>query len=70
MKPLFFTLLLLLALATVASAQEKGVDSQNERIKDGGNNRTPAINGGKVDTVTRATGPAVRLRARLRLREG
>ncbi len=52
MKPLFFTLLLLLALATVASAQEKGVDNQNERIKDGGNNRTPAINGGKVDTGT------------------
>jgi hypothetical protein len=52
MKPLFFTLLLSLALATVASAQEKGVDNQNERIKDGGNNRTPAINGGKVDTGT------------------
>lgn len=53
MKQLLFMLLLTLALATVASAQqEKGVDSQNERIKDGGNNRTPAINGGKVDTGT------------------
>jgi hypothetical protein len=52
MKQLFYTLLLTLALAAVASAQEKGVDNQNERIKDGGNNRTPAINGGKVDTGT------------------
>ncbi len=50
MRLSFSTLLLTLALTTFVSAQEKGVDNQNERIKDGGNNRTPAVNGGKVDT--------------------
>lgn len=52
MKTLLFALLLTLALASVGFAQEKGVDNQNERIKDAGNNRTPSINGGKVDTGT------------------
>jgi hypothetical protein len=49
MKP--FIVLLFLALAfTVTQAQEKGVDQQNDRIRDGGNNRQPAVNGGKTDT--------------------
>lgn len=52
MRTLLSALLLTLALATFAHAQEKGVDNQNERIKDAGNNRTPSINGGKVDTGT------------------
>ena len=35
---------------TVCAAQEKGVDQQNDRIRDSSNNRQPAVNGGKVDT--------------------
>lgn len=43
--------ILLLALAcTICTAQEKGVDQQNDRIRDNGNNRQPAVNGSKVDT--------------------
>ena len=49
MKP-FITALLLLLAFTVTQAQEKGVDQQNDRIRDGGNNRQPAVNGGKNDT--------------------
>ncbi len=48
MKPIFAVLLLALA-CTVCAAQEKGVDQQNDRIRDNGNNRQPAVNGGKVD---------------------
>jgi hypothetical protein len=41
----------ILAIAcSVCAAQEKGVDQQNDRIRDSSNNRQPAINGGKVDT--------------------
>jgi len=40
----------LFALTVSAQAQEKGVDQQNERIRDGGSNRAPAVNGGKTDT--------------------
>jgi hypothetical protein len=49
MKPLFAILFLAIA-CTVCAAQEKGVDQQNDRIRDSSNNRQPAINGGKVDT--------------------
>ena len=49
MKPIFGMLLLALA-CTVCAAQEKGVDQQNDRIRDSSNNRQPAVNGSKVDT--------------------
>jgi hypothetical protein len=49
MKPLIVTLLLILSGA-VAHGQEKGVDQQNARIRDSGNNRQPAVNGRKTDT--------------------
>ncbi|HYP54149.1 MAG TPA: hypothetical protein VEQ42_11445 [Pyrinomonadaceae bacterium] len=52
MKKLFALLVLLLAAGPVALAQEKGVDQQNERVRDSSNNRQPAVNGGKVDTGT------------------
>jgi hypothetical protein len=40
-----------LTLAGVgAHAQEKGVDTQNDRIRDSGNNRAPGNNGTKQDT--------------------
>lgn len=47
---LFITVLFLSLAFTVTQAQEKGVDQQNDRIRDGGNNRQPAVNGGKTDT--------------------
>lgn len=47
---LFIITLFLLSAFTVSQAQEKGVDQQNDRIRDGGNNRQPAVNGGKNDT--------------------
>lgn len=49
MKFLFATLILALAF-NAAVAQEKGVDQQNDRIRDASNNKQPAVNGGKVDT--------------------
>ncbi len=49
MRPLFAILFLAIA-CSVCAAQEKGVDQQNDRIRDSSNNRQPAINGGKVDT--------------------
>jgi hypothetical protein len=45
--------ILILALVCVAaSAQEKGVDQQNSRIRDAGNNRQPGVNGEKKDVGT------------------
>ncbi len=49
MRPLLGILLLALACGA-AAAQEKGVDQQNDRIRDASNNRQPAVNGSKVDT--------------------
>ncbi|MDT5271336.1 MAG: hypothetical protein QOH49_3522 [Acidobacteriota bacterium] len=46
----FFAITLLILACTVCAAQEKGVDQQNDRIRDSSNNRQPAVNGGKVDT--------------------
>ena len=45
-------LITLLACATVCAQSEKGVDQQNERIRDNSTNRAPAVNGGKLDTGT------------------
>ncbi len=47
---LLFTLFFLFAFST--AAQEKGVDHQNERVRDNSVNRAPAVNGGKVDVGT------------------
>ena len=49
MKTLFAIALLFVA-CTVCAAQEKGVDQQNDRIRDSSNNRQPAVNGSKTDT--------------------
>src|SRR5829696_8434057 len=44
-------LLILLACSLPVLAQAaKGVDKQNERVRDSGNDRTPANNGNKTDT--------------------
>lgn len=53
MRRLFALTIFALALtAGVAYGQEKGVDQNNERVRDSGNNRQPAVNGGKLDTGT------------------
>lgn len=49
MRPIFVILLLTLTCG-ITLGQEKGVDQQNDRIRDGGNNRQPAVNGRKTDT--------------------
>jgi hypothetical protein len=41
--------LALAAAPAVCAAQEKGVDQQNDRIRDSSTNRQPAVNGSKVD---------------------
>ena len=51
MKKIFaLAILTLLFAAATASAQEKGVDQQNERIRDNSNNRVPAVNGSNTST--------------------
>jgi hypothetical protein len=49
MKTLLAIALLVVA-SNVCAAQEKGVDQQNDRIRDSSTNRQPAVNGSKVDT--------------------
>jgi hypothetical protein len=49
-------LFFLLAAAPAAWGQEKGVDAQSQRIRDTGNSRTPAVNGGKQDVGTSGSG--------------
>ncbi len=49
MKTLLAIALLFISCA-VCAAQEKGVDQQNDRIRDSSNNRQPAVNGSKTDT--------------------
>lgn len=48
-KKVLMVLFAAATLAVSAHAQEKGVDQQNERVRDGGTNRQPAVNGGKLD---------------------
>ena len=45
-------LLLLFGLTSVAMGQGKGVDKSNERVRDTGSSRAPAINGSKSDVGT------------------
>ncbi|HEV2914007.1 MAG TPA: hypothetical protein VGX92_12065 [Pyrinomonadaceae bacterium] len=50
MKKLIAITFVLALAATAGYAQEKGVDTQNDRIRDSGNNRAPGNNGTKQDT--------------------
>jgi hypothetical protein len=43
---------LVVAASICVSAQEKGVDRQNDRIRDAGNDRTPTVNGANQGTGT------------------
>ena len=49
-KKLIAVIFVLALAAAAAHAQEKGVDTQNDRIRDSGNNRAPGNNGTKQDT--------------------
>jgi len=50
---LFFAVMLFVACAAFgAHAQDKGVDQQNDRIRDTGNDRTSGVNGTKTNTGT------------------
>ena len=50
MKQTIKAIFLLLAAVAIAQAQGKGVDKQNERIRDTGSSTAPASNGTKQDT--------------------
>ena len=52
MKKVVWLIIILFSFVGAVCAQEKGVDQQSERIRDNGSNRTPAVNGGKLDTGT------------------
>lgn len=49
MTKLFAVLILLVTSTSIALAQGKGVDKSNERVRDTGSSRAPAINGTKTD---------------------
>jgi hypothetical protein len=48
--------LLLLVAAPVLMAQDKGVDRQNQKVRDSGNSRSAGVNGGKTDVGTSGSG--------------
>lgn len=49
MRQVFTALLVACTCASVALAQGKGIDKQNERVRDSGTERVPANNGTKTD---------------------
>jgi hypothetical protein len=51
-----FVALLFLFLAPTALAQEKGVDTQSQKVRDTGNSRSAGVNGGKTDVGTSGSG--------------
>jgi len=50
------SVLLLLVAAPVLMAQDKGVDRQNQKVRDSGNSRSAGVNGGKTDVGTSGSG--------------
>ncbi len=55
-KPILFALLLFMFAAPVIRAQEKGVDTQSQKVRETGSNRTGGINGNKTDVGTSGSG--------------
>ena len=55
-RTLLFALTFVTVAVTSALAQEKGVDTQSQRIRDTGSNRAPANNGTKQDVGTAGSG--------------
>ncbi|HEY8205445.1 MAG TPA: hypothetical protein VIF81_12005 [Pyrinomonadaceae bacterium] len=52
----FVALFLLMLTAPVVCAQEKGVDTQSQKVRDTGSNRSAGVNGGKTDVGTSRSG--------------
>src|SRR5438094_8227137 len=55
-KPIIFALFLFMLAAPVVRAQGKGVDTQRQKVRDTGSNRSGGINGTKTDVGTRGSG--------------
>ena len=56
MKLIGTLIALLLLAAAPALAQEKGVDTQSQKVRDTGSNRTGGVNGNKTDVGTSGSG--------------
>ncbi|HEV8589582.1 MAG TPA: hypothetical protein VGQ72_11950 [Pyrinomonadaceae bacterium] len=52
----FVAVFLLILTAPAVCAQEKGVDTQSQKVRDTGSNRSAGINGGKTDVGTSRSG--------------
>lgn len=50
------TLCLLFLIAPAAMAQEKGVDTQSQKVREDGSSRSAGVNGGKTDVGTSKSG--------------
>ena len=51
-----FALFAIFLISPAVSAQEKGVDTQNQKVRDSGNSRNAGVNGGKTDVGTSNSG--------------
>ena len=56
LRGITFALVALFLLAPAIAAQEKGVDTQSQRVRDTGNSRTGGVNGTKTDVGTSGSG--------------
>jgi hypothetical protein len=56
MKSATWLVLFLLITASAAFAQEKGVDTQSQKVRDTGTSRSAGVNGGKTDVGTSGSG--------------
>jgi hypothetical protein len=55
-KPIVFALFLFTLAAPVIRAQEKGVDTQSQKVRETGSNRSAGVNGNKTDVGTSGSG--------------
>ena len=53
---ILFALFTILAISPAVLAQEKGVDTQSQRVRDSGSNRNAGVNGTKTDVGTSNSG--------------
>lgn len=55
-KPILFALFLFMLAVPALRAQEKGVDTQSQKVRETGSNRSAGINGNKTDVGTSGSG--------------
>jgi len=55
-KVVLFALFAALLIAPAVLAQEKGVDTQSQKVRESGNNRNAGVNGGKTDVGMAGSG--------------